>query len=343
MAYFVIKRFSQMVMVLFASSVLLFVVTALTPLEVEKNMLGPYATEQQYKVLHDKLRLDDPVFVRYVRWMGVLFGVMPDPLGHPSVLLGFEDKVRGDQYFGNFGYSRSWKKPVNDVIWHRFANSAKLAAIALAIIIPVSLTIGVLAGMREGSPIDRGLSLVSIVTTSTPGFVVGVLLLLVFVVQFPFWTGMTPFVGVSNLLPGTGPVWTHFVLPALTLAIHDFGYMARMVRGSMVEVMTQPYIRTAILKGLRRRDVIVGHALRNALIAPFTVMLLHINGLLGGVVIAETIFSYPGIGRVIVDAALFGDFPVIQATSLVTVVIVTTTQFIGDVGYMFLNPRIRFA
>ncbi|MGH6644572.1 MAG: ABC transporter permease, partial [Bradyrhizobium sp.] len=151
------------------------------------------------------------------------------------------------------------------------------------------------------------------------------------------------------VLPGTSPLdpsggWsvpTQLVLPVAVLVIYDFGYVARMIRVSMIEVMEKPYIRTAILKGLSPRQVILGHALRNAMIAPFTVLLLQLNFLISGVVVTELVFAYPGFGRMLLEASLFGDISTVEAATLVTVAVAIITQFLGDLGYMALNPRIR--
>ena len=135
---------------------------------------------------------------------------------------------------------------------------------------------------------------------------------------------------------------SQLVLPVTVLVLYDFGYVARMMRGSMVEVMTKDFIRTAILKGLPYRTVILRHALRNAMITPFTVILLQINWLISGVVVTEVVFAYPGFGRLLLEAALFGDITLVEATTVVALFVAVTTRFIGDVGYMYLNPRIRF-
>jgi peptide/nickel transport system permease protein len=137
--------------------------------------------------------------------------------------------------------------------------------------------------------------------------------------------------------------WRQLVLPVLTLVIYDFGYVARMTRASMAEVMTSQYIRTAVLKGIPYQRVIMRHALRNALIAPFTVIVLQMNWLLSGVVVVEVFFEYDGFGKLLLEAALFGDVYVVQACTLAAVVVAVTSQIISDVGYTFLNPRIRFA
>jgi len=266
----------------------------------------------------------------------VLTGVIEDPLADPSLKLGFSDP-RGSKYFGNLGYSTLFKAPVNDILWDRLGNTAMLAGIAFAIIVPLSMIFGVLSGMREGSLLDRGLSLTGITLTSIPEFASAVFLMSIFVVML----GWLP--GTSTLEPS--PEWSvasQLVLPVAVLVLYDFGYVARMVRGSMVEVMTRHYIRTAILKGLPYRTVILRHALRNAMIAPFTVILLQINWLITGVVVTEVVFAYPGFGRMLLQAALFGDIALVEAATVIALFVAVTTQLIGDIGYMYLNPRIRF-
>ncbi len=161
---------------------------------------------------------------------------------------------------------------------------------------------------------------------------------------------MSIFVVTLGWLPGTStletsPEWSfasQLVLPVMVLVLYDFGYVARMVRGSMVEVMTRPYIRTAALKGLPYRTVILRHALRNAMIAPFTVILLQVNWLITGVIVTEVVFAYPGFGRMLLEAALFGDITLVEAATVIALIVAVTTQLIGDIGYMYLNPRIRF-
>jgi len=161
---------------------------------------------------------------------------------------------------------------------------------------------------------------------------------------------ITIFVVWLGILPGTAPmeagVWSltaQLVLPVLTLVAFYLGYLVRMVRASMVETMTRPYIRTAMLKGLTFREVVMKHALRNALITPFTAILLQLNFLFTGVVVVESVFAIPGFGRMLVDAALYKDVATVEAGSLFAVLIVVVSQFIGDFTYMLLNPRIRFS
>lgn len=335
MLSFLAKRLAGLVLTLTAASFLVFAVTEFSPGNVARKTLGPYASQEQVDLLYKKLHLNDPLLVRYARWMGVLLGAIDDPLQDPTLKLNFKDP-RGARYFGNFGYSTLFKAPVNDVIWPRIVNTAVLAGIAFALIVPLSLIAGILAGMREGSRLDRTISICGIVCTSIPEFASGVFLAAIFVVGL-------------RLLPGTSPMdtgsgWSlaaQLVLPVTVLVVYDSGYVARMVRGSMAEVMNKPFVRTAILKGLPRREVITRHAIRNAMIAPFTVILLQINFLISGVVVTEMVFAYPGFGRMLLEASLFGDIALIEAATLIALTVAVATQLVSDLGYMLLNPQIR--
>lgn len=335
MLNFLLRRLSMMLLTMLCASFVVFAVCEFTPGSVARKSLGPFATQQQIDLLTARLRANDPLVVRYGRWLGVLVGAIPDPLQNPDTGLNFKDP-RGAQYFGNFGYSTLNKLPVNDVIWNRLGNTAVLAGLAFLLIIPLSIIFGIFSGLKEGSGLDRTLSVICITFTSIPEFASGVFLVTLFVILWP-------------ILPGTSPLnsdggWSvpsQFVLPVAVLVIYDFGYVARMIRVSMIGVMERPYIRTAVLKGMSTHRVVLGHALRNAMIAPFTVLLLQINFLISGVVVTELVFAYPGFGRLLLEASMFGDVATLEACTLVTVAVAVTTQLIGDLGYMMLDPRIR--
>ena len=250
-----------------------------------------------------------PLLTRYVEWLG-------------------------NAATGDLGYSTRFRKPVSEVISERLWYTAVLMFWVMVVMVPAALVIGVLAGMKEGSAQDRSLSVVSIVSTSTPEYVSGIL----FTVLFASWAGW--FKGVAKA--GDIDFW-NFTLPVITIAIYGMGYIARMTRASMAEVMSQQYIRTARLKGLSFWSVVLKHALRNALIAPFTVIMLQFPWLLTGVVIVEAIFNYKGFGWTLIQAADNNDINLLLACSLVSVLIVLATQLISDIGYVFLNPRIRVA
>lgn len=337
MLSFIARRLAIMLVTLFAASFLVFAVSEFSPGSVARKSLGPYASMEQVEILSRKLRSGDPLVVRYTRWLGVITGMTADPLQDKSLGLGFTDR-RGARYFGNLGYSTLYKLPVNDVLWDRLGSTALLAAIAFALIVPLSLVVGVLSGMQIGSGLDRGLSVASVVLTSIPEYASGVFLTAIFVVLLGWLPGTSP---MSTT--GGWSVGSQLVLPVAVLVLYDFGYVARMIRASMADVMRSQYIRTATLKGLPRRQVILRHALRNAMIAPFTVLLLQVNFLLGGVVVTELVFAYPGFGRMLLEASLYGDIAVIEAATLVTLSVAIICQLIGDLGYMVLNPRIRVA
>lgn len=311
MSTFLLRRFGFLLITLLATSFLVFAISEFAPGDVATKILGPYATADQIARLTEEMGLNRPMPIRYFDWLG---GVLS----------------------GDLGTSTLFKQPVNEVIWGRLANTGLLAGIAFALIVPLSLVLGVVAGMREASLRDRSISVASIIATSVPEFASGVFLASIFAV----WLGWLP--GTSPLsLGGDWSLAQQLVLPVAVMVLYDLGYVVRMVRASMVEVMRAPYIRTAVLKGLTRSEVIFRHALRNALIAPFTVILLQINYLITGVVVVEAVFAYPGFGRMMLDAALAQDIALVEAGALVAVVIAVATQIVGDIGYMLLNPRIR--
>jgi peptide/nickel transport system permease protein len=313
MATFFAKRIGVLLFTMLAVSFLLFLTFEFSPGDVARNVLGPFATDVQLQLYREEHGLNRPFIFRYIEWLG--------------------NFLRGD-----LGYSTLYKTQVNNFIWDRIGHSLLLAGLTFAIIAPGCVILGIAAGMREGSLLDRVISLFSMITTSIPEYASGVFLVCIFVI----WLGV---------LPGTSPMeeaggWSlssQLVLPVMVLVGYYLGYLVRMVRASMVEVMTRPYIRTAVLKGLTYRDVILKHAVRNAMITPFTAILLQLNFLVSSVVIVEAVFAYPGFGRMMLDAGLYKDVSTVEAGALFGVFFVVLTQMIGDFSYMVLNPRIRFS
>jgi peptide/nickel transport system permease protein len=240
---------------------------------------------------------------------------------------------------GDAGVSLQTGRPVMVTLWPRLRNSATLAAVAFAFIMPLALGLGILAGVNEGKPLDRVISVLSMGATATPQFVTGIFLILVLGIWLKVFPAVSVFLSSDAIFRDPKLL----ALPVLTLTAAELGYVARMTRASMVEVMNTPYIRTAILKGLPYRRVIWRHAVRNALMAPITVIMLHINWLIGGLVVVENIFGFPGLGTYIYDAAIFGDFNAVEAAAMLTVTIAVVTRLLGDLVYTFLNPRIRYA
>jgi peptide/nickel transport system permease protein len=241
---------------------------------------------------------------------------------------------------GDPGISFLTGRPVAKILPTRIRNSLTLAGIAFIIIMPLALVCGVIAGLNEGRGLDRLISISGLATTATPEFTIGALLLYFFVIRFE--SGLP---GAVTLMPGE-VLLDHpemLVLPVLTLSMAELGYVIRMTRASVVEVMSSPYIRTAFLKGLPKRRIILKHVLRNALMAPITVIMLHVNWLVGGIVVVEALFGFPGVGSFLLSAALFGDLFAIEAGAMFMVVLAVSTQMIADIAYTFLNPRIRFS
>lgn len=240
---------------------------------------------------------------------------------------------------GDPGVSFFTRRPVAETLIRRAANTGILAGIAFAFIMPISLVLGLLAGLNEGKFIDRLLSVGGLVTTATPEFASGIFLILIFSTWLKLLPGAVVVSNENSLFEN--PLM--LVLPVLTLTLVELGYVLRITRASMVEVMRTNYIRTAVLKGLPRFQIVFKHALRNALMAPITIIILHVNWLVGGIVVVETIFGYPGLGSYVLDAALFKDVFAVEAASMFLVIIAVGTQLMADFIYTYINPRIRYA
>jgi peptide/nickel transport system permease protein len=310
------RRLIQMVLIILVASLLLFVIFD-SP-QFKKRLavqeLGGFAvsalSEESYQEWLASRGMDVPFYQRYFNWIG-------------------------NTLSGDLGFSYEKNRPVGPLLASRLANTGILALCVFGLMIPISLTLGVLSGMREGSVLDRSITFLSVFTTSIPEIATAIILTVILALGL----GWLP--AKSAMIGGFTP--SQLVLPVLTLVIYDFGYVARMTRASMAEVMTSQYIRTAVLKGIPYRRVVLKHALRNALIAPFTVIVLQLNWLLSGVVVVEVFFEYDGFGKLLLEAALFPDVEVVQACTLAAVVVAVLSQIISDVGYTFLNPRIRFS
>jgi len=240
---------------------------------------------------------------------------------------------------GDAGMSLQTGRPVSATLFPRLRNSVVLAAVAFSVIMPLALLLGIVAGVNEGKPVDRTISIIGLTLTATPEFVTGLFLILI----FGIWLKLVPAVAIFTSPNAIFENPSLLILPVMTLTAVELGYVARMTRASMVEVMDTPYIRTAVIKGMPRGRVIFRHAVRNALLAPITIIMLHVNWLIGGLVVVEVIFGFPGLGQYIYDAAIFGDFNAIEAAAMILVVVAVSTRLIGDFAYTLLNPRIRYA
>ncbi|MEM0947632.1 MAG: ABC transporter permease [Pseudomonadota bacterium] len=348
MAQFILRRFGVMILTALALTFIVFFLTNLPPnLEKVAKFEGNVRmTDDQVVSWLDKNGYNQPVLKRYGEWLGVAPGwTLRDDDG---VLTGRciepdmdEDLVRTfcGVLQGDWGDSTVFKEEVGGIIATRLGLTGKLMFWVMVLMVPAALIVGVLAGMREGSRLDRTLSTFSIASTATPEYVSGVIFITIFASSA---VGLKWFKGTATAAADNA-TFENFFLPVLTIALYGMGYIARMTRASMTEVMTAQYIRTARLKGVSFRNIVVKHALRNALIAPFTVIMLQFPWLLNGVVIVETLFNYKGFGWTLVQAAGNNDIELLLACSVVAVFVVLVTQLISDIGYVFLNPRIRIA
>jgi peptide/nickel transport system permease protein len=312
--YFV-RRLAMLLVSMFVLSMVIFVLSDVVPIEPALMILGRESTPEARAALTEELGLNRPLPVRYVEWLTRFIS-------------------------GDWGVSYRLGVDILPVVQRRLANSLVLAAAALMIMVPVALGLGILAGLREGRRLDRAISVSSLVSISIPDFVVG----LVLIILFSWWLKLLP---ADSGLRGDNldlvEHWRKLILPAITAALVLIGYVARVTRVSMINTMASPYIRTAVLKGLPYRTVVMRHALRNALIAPVAVITTQIAFLVGGLIVIERLFNYPGIGSLFAEAALRNDLPMIQASAMIAITLVVLSQGVADLLYVALNPRIQFS
>ena len=345
MGQFILRRVGLMLITSICLTFIVFFLTNLFPnLEKLAKTQGNFRMSEAEvtSFLEDRGYLQ-PLPIKYAQWLGVLPGYVIE--GKDGTVRGKcikpgmlqEDAARFCGVLqGDWGYSTVFKDDIGKLVLIRLSLTGKLMFWVMLLMIPSALIIGILAGMREGSRTDRTLSTISITTTATPEYVSGVIFIAVFS-STAF--GLKWFKGTAAKAMEDAN-FENFFLPVLTIALYGMGYIARMTRASMAEVMTAQYIRTARLKGVSFANIVMKHALRNALIAPFTVIMLQFPWLLNGVVIVETLFNYKGFGWVLVQAAGNNDIELLLAVSAVSVVVVLLTQLISDIGYVYLNPRI---
>jgi len=340
---FILRRMGVMVLTMLCLTIIVFFMVNLEPnlRKLSISQTNMRATDTQIESWLVKNGYRDNFFLRYGAWLGV-YPKQPNidaETGEAVSRFRFCDDPAEARFSGvlqgDFGCSTKFKTKVEDKLFPALKATGWLMFYVMLVMVPMALLIGVIAGMREGSKTDRTLSVASIGSTATPEYVSGI----IFTVIFASWLGWLN--GSAASATRSGITFYNFTLPVMTMAIYGMGYIARMTRASMAEVMTAQYIRTARLKGLTFRAVVIKHALRNALIAPFTVIMLQFPWLLTGVVIVEVMFRYQGFGYTLVQAASNNDIDLLLACSLVSVIVVLLTQLLSDVGYAFLNPRIR--
>ena len=348
MGLFILRRVGVMILTALCLTFIVFSLTNLYPnLEKLAKSEGNFRmSDEQVDSWLEKNGYIAPMPLKFGQWIGVVPGwTRTDEDGKvtgrciDSGMTAEEAPSFCGILQGDWGESTVFKEDVSDIIAKRLGLTGKLMFWVMVVMVPGALIIGVLSGMKEGSKTDRSLSTVSIISTATPEYVSGVVLIAIFASSA---VGLRWFKGTATSAMEDAN-FENFFLPVITVAIYGMGYIARMTRASMTEVMTAQYIRTARLKGVSFPNIVMKHALRNALIAPFTVIMLQFPWLLNGVVIVETLFNYKGFGWTLVQAAGNNDIELLLAVSVVSVVVVLVTQLISDIGYVYLNPRIRIS
>jgi peptide/nickel transport system permease protein len=302
-----LRKLAGAALTMLAVSFLVFLLLEINIDSVAVKVLGQFSTPDQRHAWLSENGYYDPFLWRYLRWLG-----------------GF--------LTGHWGVSTYYREDILVLLLPRLAASGLLAGATLLVMVPLALLLGVLAGIREGSAIDRTVSIVAILTTSIPEFASAVFLTAIFV----FWWPVLP--GVSTMARGLD--LRELVMPVTVLALSSTGYVARMTRSCMAEVMAAPYIRTARLKGASLARIVFRHALRNALVTPVTVIMLQIPWLLSGVVVVEVFFAYQGFGTLLYAAALNSDIYLIEACAMMSVLVVVATQIVADLIQAWLNPRL---
>jgi len=313
MTRLVVRRLLLLIPTLLLLSVVVFLMLQVVPGDPGRVRLGPYAPASAVAQVDHQLGVDRPLLVRYGTWLGGFLVL-------------------------HWGTSWNQGVPVFSLTMQRLWASIQLAFVALVIIIPLAVVLGVTAALRRDGIADRVITIVSLSLTVVPEFVSGVVLIVLFVVglKISHYPAVPP--------AGAGPLTRVFylILPALPLMFIEMGYIARMARAGMIEALSMPYIRTATLNGLPRRRVVYGHALRNAMAPTVAVIGTQIGWLVGGLVIVERLFVYPGIGKLIADSATYKDFPVLEATVLVVATIYMLSNLGADLIVALLNPRVRY-
>lgn len=313
-APFLIKRLFYMALTAFIVSIIVFGVTQLLPANAAVMILGENATPEAMEALTRRLGLDRPAPVQYLAWLG---GVLQ----------------------GDFGISLRTGQPVGPTILAAFGRSAMLAALSLIAVCLVAIPLGVLAASRRGRATDLGVSVVSYLGISMPEFVLATLLLA--------WlagpsVGLFPASGYASPLEDPLDALHHMALPVLTLSIVLMAHISRMVRSEMVDTLGSDYIRAARLRGLSPRQVLYRHALRNSMLPAITVIALDIGYLIGGVIVVEEIFAFPGVGRQLILAIQNRDLPMIQAGALIMSMTYALANLGADLTYAALDKRIQF-
>lgn len=310
---FIARRLLYAIPTLLGVTFLVFVSVRLIPGDPAIAIAGERATPELIEQVRQELGLDQPLVTQYGRFMASLLT-------------------------GDLGTSLRTRLPVAPEVWRRLTQTLLLAVVSLLLASAVGMFLGIISATKPYSVMDNAGMIVALLGVSTPVFWLGLMLMLLFSVELPKMLGLA-----QPIFPPTGSgTWKHIVMPAVTLAAYSTGIIARMTRSSMLDVVGHDYIRTARAKGLPERAITYRHALRNALVPVITVQGLQFGTLLGGAVLTESVFAWPGLGRYLVDAIFLRDYPVVQASILVIAIGFIVINLVVDLVYALVDPRIRY-
>ncbi len=308
------RRLMLAAVTLFIISLIIFVGLEALPGDTATAYLGQSATPESLAALRERFGLNAPAYERYFNWLG--------------------DALRGD-----LGESYARRKPVSEIIGYRFRNTLVLSVAATLVGVPLAIVLGIVAGLTRDKWPDVAVSTVSIFGMTLPGFVTATVLIFVFAIRLEWFPAIT-------LVPTNAPIGEllpNIVLPIITLTIIMVAHILRLVRTNMIDVMNSDYVQMAQLKGVPSRRIVFGHALPNAMLPTINIVALTIIWLLGGVAIIETVFNYPGIGRLLVNAIGDRDLVLVQGIALILAVVVIFVNLVADLLTLVLNPRLRTA
>jgi len=313
MLTYILRRILLMIPVLVIVAIIIFGLIHITPGDPAAVMAGEDATASDVEEMRERLGLNEPIHIQFLEW--------------------FADAARLD-----FGDSIFLRQPVTEAMLERVQPTFLLTLYALTLAVLISVPAGVIAAVKRNSIVDRLLMVMSISGAAVPSFFFGIVLILLFAVVL----GWLPSGGYTDINDDPVKHFKGMILPTFALGFSTAGLLSRMVRSTMLDVLKEDYVRTAYAKGLPNRHVVLGHALRNAMIPAMTVLGISLAGLLGGSVVIETVFSLPGMGRLVVQSISRRDFPVIQGVVLITALIQLVVMLLIDVLYVYVDPRVRY-
>lgn len=313
MLLYTLKRLAYIAVILTVMSMLIFWATQVMPGDVAHMIVGQFATEDQILAVRARLGLDAPIHVQYLRWAGGLL-------------------------HGDLGVSMMMDRPIAPLIGEAMLRSAVLAGISIVLVAAVGIFLGVYSGVNKGTAGDHAVSIGTYFFISVPEFFWAIVVILV----FAGYLGWFPATGYAPLSAGFGTWLQHLVLPVTTLVSGLIAHVSRLTRSSMIETMQTQYVVAARAKGLPEGVVIRRHALRNALVPTITVLAIDVGLLMGGIVVVETVFSYPGLGRMLIFSIEQKDIPMVQAGILAVTAVYAVANLAADLLYAFFNPRIRY-